>query len=117
MIFNLESLRAVVRPFASRAIGLSELLERLWPMLLGASEESQELVSLIQDLLALQAAGSIDDIALRQRLIAIAFYPGEVSGVAVSDVHPQAQAVVGGGILPVSSQTGSVGELLELIPA
>lgn len=98
MIVNLELLRSVVRPFASHAIGLSELLEKLWPILLDADADSRELVASVEDLLAMHAARSIDDIALRQRLIEMAFSPGEI-GIFVSDIRSSPQAKQDGRIL------------------
>jgi hypothetical protein len=115
MIVNLEFLRAVVRPFASKAIGLPELLEKLWPMLLEADEDSKELVDSVQDLLALHAARAIDDIALRQRLIEMAFSPGTGS-VVVSDVRSESEQKQAGGIMKLIS-TRSTGDVAELIPA
>src|ERR1700692_2922114 len=99
MIVNLETLRAVVRPYASHVIGLSELLEKLWPILLDADEDSRELVASIEDLLALHAARLIDDVALRQRLVGIAFAPGTLASVTVSEVHSGSQSELSGGIL------------------
>ena len=68
MIVNLEVLRAVVRSLISTAIGVPELLERLWPILLEADDGAHELVESIEDLLALHAASSIDDMGLRHGL-------------------------------------------------
>ena len=85
---NLEAIRAVVRPYVRHSTELPELLEKLWPLLLGAREDSRELVESIEDLLALHAARLIDDIALRQRLTSLAFPAGTFAEAVVSDVHP-----------------------------
>ncbi len=87
MIINPELIRAIMRPYASRSIQLPELLEKLWPVLLDADEDSRGLVVSIEDVLALHAARSIDDIALRQRLVAIAFPPGNIVQPTISEVH------------------------------
>ena len=97
MKINLESLRAVVRPYASKELELSGLLEKLWPMLVEMDDDnSKELVESVQDLLALHAARSIDEVALRQRLIRIAFPPATFANVVVFDIRSSAPQPVGG---------------------
>jgi hypothetical protein len=53
MDVNLKELRGLVRSYALHEIGLPQLLEKLWPILLDAEGE---LVESIGDLLALHAA-------------------------------------------------------------
>ena len=97
MLINLEVLRSVLRPYAVGSVRLSDMLEKLWPMMLSADEDSKELVESIQDILALHAARSIDDVALRQRLVAVAFAPGSLAEGTVSIV--QNTATPSGGVL------------------